>query len=377
MTLTASRWPDDDARRGWAARAAMAEDARWVADVVFSGTAAGDQGAYPALLLGQHFVRIAYEGALALRSDDPHVGWPALAELLDHQFAGITARARHVSKLLDDTSRGYDDVLADLDAVYRHNNAVLVQSVKGWRRWLATDLGLYSIEDHLVGATVPIAYRLALDPIQHERMAGESIHEVTHEWGATVAVLQAATLDSSPVTSGTLDLSQSQVSYRERLASRYLREKYEPTSPLALKMWILMIEGDLNVNRLYLPRTETGHENSAFRARVVTLYHALTSLSKISAQNSSIDSAGFRDLRLILDDRPTLRILDRDGKRVRNRCVHYEIRGRSLRLDPARPMHGIVEAVNPDTTYPGFDALIRATISRVADALEAWESGAP
>lgn len=36
MTLAASRWPDDDARRGWAARTAMAEDARWVADVVFS-----------------------------------------------------------------------------------------------------------------------------------------------------------------------------------------------------------------------------------------------------------------------------------------------------------------------------------------------------
>lgn len=305
------------------------------------------------------------------------MGWPVLAELLDHQFAGITARARHVSKLLDDTSRGYDDVLADLGAVYRHNNAVLIQAVKGWKRWLATDLGLYSIEDHLVGATVPIAYRLALDPIQHERMAGESIHEVTQEWGATVAVLQAATLDSSLVTSGTLDLSQSRVAYRDRLASRFLREKYEPTFPVALKMLILMIEADLNVNRLYLPRTEAGHENSAFRARVVTLYHALTSLSKISARCSSIDSAGLRDLRSILDDRPARRILDRDGRRVRNRCVHYEIRDSSLRLDPTQPMHGVVEAVNPDTTYQEFDALIRATTSRVADALEAWESSAP
>lgn len=376
MTLPSSRWPDEDARRGWAARTAMSEDARWVADVVYSARSAADQGAYPALLLGQHFVRIAYEGALALRSENPHVGWPPFAELLDHQFASITGRARHVSKLLDDTSRGYDEVLADLGAVYRHNNAVLVQAVKGWRRWLATDLGLYSVEDHVVGASVPIAYRLALDPAQNERMAGESIHEVTQEWGATVAVLQAATLDSPLSLSGTLDLTQSPVSYRDRLAARYLQDKYERTFPLALKMLILMIEGDLNTNRLYLPRTEVGHENSAFRARVVTLYHALSSLEKISAQSPSLDSAGLRDLRSILDDPPTRRVLDRGGKRVRNRCVHYEIRGRALRLDPAQPMHGIVEAVNPDTTYSEFDGLIRATTSRLAEALGAWKSDA-
>src|SRR5665811_325463 len=100
----------------------MVEDARWVADVIFSGRAAGNEAAYPALLLGHHFVRIAYEGALALRSTNPHVGWPPLAELLNDQFADITARARHVSKLLDDTSRAYEEVLADLESVYRHNN---------------------------------------------------------------------------------------------------------------------------------------------------------------------------------------------------------------------------------------------------------------
>jgi hypothetical protein len=57
--LAASAWPDGDARRGWSARVMVAEDARWVADVVMSADKSDGVKAYPALLLGHHFVRIA------------------------------------------------------------------------------------------------------------------------------------------------------------------------------------------------------------------------------------------------------------------------------------------------------------------------------
>ena len=58
------RTPDE--ARGWAARMLLAEDARWVGDVVLSAAADEQSQAYPALLLGHHFVRIVYEGSLAV-----------------------------------------------------------------------------------------------------------------------------------------------------------------------------------------------------------------------------------------------------------------------------------------------------------------------
>lgn len=167
--------------RGWAARRMLAEDARWVADIVYSSRNAGDCRAYPALLLGHHFVRIAYEGAKAIRSTNPNVGWPELTELLKEEYAPITERARHVSKLLDDTKKSYDDVLAELRAVQEDNTKSLTGKAPRLLRWLESDLGLYSLAGSIVGATMPIAYRLALDPKDPHAMGGENLHAVTRE----------------------------------------------------------------------------------------------------------------------------------------------------------------------------------------------------
>lgn len=377
MTLQASRWPDDDARRGWAARTAVTEDAHWIADVVLSAQDSGEPRAYPALLLGHHFVRIVYEGATAIRSANTHVGWPTLADLISDQFADITARARHVSKLLDDTAKAYEDVLADLDRVYRHNHATLTGNTHSWLRWLETDMGVYSIGDRIVGASIPMAYRLALDPADQGAMAGEGLADVTREWGGTVAVLQAATLSEPLVEAGSLDLTDRRIGYRDCLAARYLKNRYEPEFPLALKLLILMIEGDLNTNIVYLPLTEAGHENATFRARVVSAYHSLTSLDQVSERSRSLGSPGLRELRSILADPPTRRLLSRGGKQVRNRCVHYEIKNRSISLDPSRPMHGIVEAVNPETTFGEFDVLVQDVTRRLADFLGTWQPRHP
>lgn len=366
-----STWPDSDARRGWAARRALVEDGRWIADVAFS-TRGTELASYATLLLGHHFVRIAYEGAIAIRSKNPHVGWPPLAELLNDEFSAITARARHVTKLLDDTKKSYGDVLADLREVYEHNVRTFSGKAPRGFRWLETDLGLFDVDGVVVGATMPIAYRLALDPGDPTVIAGEAISEVTHEWGATASVLMAATLEP-PLDQSSMRIPKTRIGYSDVRAARYLTGRYEPDFPNELKLLLLLIESDLNTNRLVLPALSIGHATAAFRARVTTLHHALTALQKIVFRYPELDTSTFRELATILESETVAGLLGPGGKGVRNRCVHYEIRSKSIKLDPSLPMDGIVEAI-AGRSFADFDSEVRVVTDRLAGLLSAWQS---
>ncbi|MFP3470708.1 hypothetical protein R0J90_11760, partial [Micrococcus sp. SIMBA_144] len=152
-----------------------------------------------------------------------------------------------MTKLLDDTKRSYDQVLAEMQEAKAVSHRALTGKARPWVRWAETDLGLYMIERSVVGASIPMAYRLALDPGELERMAGEDLHAVTHEWGSTLAVLAAAALDASEMRP-TLALD-AHLKYKDRLASRYLKNRYEPDFDDAEKLLLLMIEADFNTNR--------------------------------------------------------------------------------------------------------------------------------
>lgn len=356
-----------------ASRQMLAEDARWVADIVLSARQAHDVFAYPALLLGHHFVRIAYEGSIAIRSANPHVGLRPLAELLTNEFAAITARGRHVSKVFDDTKKGYEGVLADLDRELRHNKEVLKGRTSRWFRWMARDLGLYSIDEDLVGASIPMAYRLGLDPVNAMSLSGASLTAVSHEWGRTTAVLSAADLllmEPEP----TLDLSRIEVSYADRDATKYLGRRYEPGFPPSLKTLLLMLEGDLNTLRAFVPLTAPGHENAVFRARTVTVYHSLTAARRVADRFSDLRTPAMNALRDLLAAPAAQSLLCREALLVRNRCVHYEMNDPAIKLNPDLPMNGVVEAVYPTTTWDGFNQAAIEVSEKLAILLNRWRT---
>lgn len=360
-----------DETRGWAARLLLAEDARWIGDIVYSSRADEDSMAYPALLLGHHFVRIVYEGSKALRSPKAEVGWPPLAAHVKDQYAAVTARARHVTKLLDDTKKSYHEVLAEIREAQETSHRVLTGNSHPWFRWAETDLGLYMIDRHVVGATVPMAYRLGLAPGNQELISGEDLHAVTQEWGGTVAALAVAALNTAEIEP-TISFAPTRVSSKVRLASRYLAGRYEREFADEVKLLLLMIEGDLNTNRLYLSFTETGHEGPCLRARVVTVYHSLTALHRVLDKHPTLDTAGTRSIRDVLADPAAQRLLSRDGKMVRNRSVHYQMDDPTILPDLSRPMFGIIEAVAPGFTWETLHTDVRTVEDRLAAALAAW-----
>lgn len=171
--------------RGQAARKSLVEDACWAIDTIFSGREVPEFSPYVGLLVTHHFVRIAYEGAAAIRCENPHVGIPGLAARLKDSFAQLTERARHLTKMLDNNKKSYTDIISEFAAELGAHRNALTGKASGLARWLGIDLGLFFIDGFLVGASIPIAYRLGLDPARPTSLWGEDLAAVTEEWGGT------------------------------------------------------------------------------------------------------------------------------------------------------------------------------------------------
>lgn len=234
-------------------------------------------------------------------------------------------------------------------------------------------MGLYLCQGRVSGATMPSAYRLGLDITNMGVLSGEDLHAVSAEWGGTMVVLGVAALDAS-VPTPTMDLERGcKFSYQDRLSSRYFRNRFEPEFPESLKTLLLLIEGDLNTAQTFLPLTAAGYEYAVFRAHTITLYHSLTAVHRVLERHPSIDTASTQKLRDLLADAPTLRLLSNEGRQVRNRCMHYELKDPAVRIVPSIPMFGIVEAVYPGNTWARFERDVVLVSRRLADLLHGWK----
>ena len=357
-------------QRDWASRILVAEDARWIADIAFSSATAGGRNPYPGLLIGHHFARITYEGQKFLRSlSDPSMS--PLADLMrdDHQSA--TANIRHASKLLDDSGRTYDDILAEVERAAVIADSAFIQSIPGLARWLAKDLGLYFIDGLVVGNTIGIATRLKMNLTDTASKAGQAMEDVAREWGRNAAVLMAAARQT-PLDTGSLDLSSCRITSRDVRAGAYLESRFAGELSPDLKLLLLLIEGDLNASRLYLPVVEHGHWGPVFRARWITTYHAVTSLQKILNLHPEIADESTRAIRSLLDDARTRRIVSKSGTDVRKRCFHYDVKDRRILPDWSLPMFGIIETVSPGATMQSLNDHVQSVASELAQILGAW-----
>lgn len=363
---------DAEELRGWAARKMMYEDARWVYDIVGSAGVSSDLTAFAGLFLSHQFVRVAYEGATALRSSNPHVGIPEFAAGLSDQYAAVSARYRHATKLLDDNSKTLTDVLAELRTEIELHRQAFTGKTGRWLRWAETDLGLYLHGDDLLGATVPASFRLGVDVGgQAKHKTGEDLSAVTEECGGALAYMCGATFvpdDPAPV----LDLRTVRIRSRDCRADRYLAGKFEARFPLELKMLLLLIEGDLNTSRLILPATSSGHRDAVLRAQTVTLVHSLTALQRIASMTGTTSSRGLIGLGELLDSPPVSRLTSPMGLLVRNRFVHYEMNDPRILPDLTTPMCGLVEQVFPGETWLSLSRDVADVTERAANFISHW-----
>ncbi|MET9317286.1 hypothetical protein ABZX12_36170 [Kribbella sp. NPDC003505] len=364
----------EDARsRAAAARWMVAQDARWIADAMLStSNHESGSGWLPLVLIG-HSSRIVYEGSILLRSSDPVVGEPHLAALLDDRYGETIERSRHAGKLLDDTLKSYAQLKDEMSEFYLVHHDEFSGNAVWFARWLETDLGLYCVPGgRILGNNVTGHFRAGLSSEVRLAQMGHQLFEVAKGQGGALAVLAAAAGDATPPTSTFDYAGLGRMVGKDRKTLAYLANRYDPVLPMESKLLLLMVEAEINTTDVVLPLIEQGHEEAVFRARMISTYHALRTVEEILNADPAADSPATIRVRSLLDESSTRGLLDDRGVRqVRNRCMHYEIRNRSLALDAALPMFGIVEALC-GLTFDQLNVIVRAISGRLAEVLSLW-----
>lgn len=358
--------------RGTAARKMLAQDARWVGDAMLSSREAS--GWLPVMLLG-HGARIAYEGSIALRSSDPTVGLPELAGELTARHGDVVERARHAGKLLDDTKKSFEELEREMAAFYATHRTEFTNSVPWFLRWLrVNDLGICRAPNGWsLFSTIAGQFRLGLPSEVRLDEAGPIMFDVARELGRALAVLARAD-DRDTEIDASIDYGfLGTLVDDDRRAIEYLGERYDPTFTFETKLTLLMVESEIGMTHVVLPVTEVGHEEAVFRARLVSTYHAARALGEILARHPDAQSSGAQAARRLLAERGVREWLTSRGiRQLRNRCMHYEIRDKSLVLHASAPMFGIVDGLNPGLSFDELDRQTRDIARRFVDELNDW-----
>lgn len=365
---------DDRDLRGVAARTFLSEDARWWADAALSSRNDTERGGWLSLALLGHGARIAYEGSQTLRSPNPAVGIPELAAELTKRHGDVIARARHAGKLLDDTKKSFDQLRQEMAEYYAAHQGEFLNNAPRLLRWLETDLGLcVTPDERVLFSTIAGQFRIGVASDTRVGSAGPLAFDVGHDLGQIHALLSTAD-GSQELIDATIDYRPlGRLRDRDRKAAAFLADRYDSTMSIETKFLLLMVEGEAATTHTVLPLTAPGHEEAAFRARLVSTFHVVRAVDEILSRHPAARSDGAHAARDLLADPKTRLLLASPGVRhLRNRSMHYEIRSSALALDPAMPMFGMVEALNPGRTYAELDQVVRETTRRLADLLKDW-----
>jgi len=352
----------------------LSEDARWVADAVLSSSQTHQIGILPILLIG-HSARIVYEGSELMRSPTPGVAQPLLARRLPTQHAAVIENARHATKLFDDSARPYQVLLGEMDAhLQRARSEFLGNARFKWALRFESDLGIYLRKGRVLAITPTVAYRLGEPPTTSTDALARSAGTVSIAQGQALAVLAEAAGQPFTATPTLPFTGIGYLSARDRRSSKYLPTRYEPIYPESLKLVLLHVEGDLNTTSLILPETATAHDDAVFRARVLTTYHAVSALSHADTAHPQAQSPHINALRALLTSPEKQRLYSRHGRQVRNRCMHYEMKGDldTAALDPAKPMNGIVEALPDGRPFADYREDIDAVLEEATRLMNDW-----
>lgn len=364
-----------DLLQGYMARRMLVEDAQWVADSFLSVDTAGPASdILPMLFLG-HSARITYEGSRMMRSSNTNVGVPSLAELLPDEQSGTLARARHATKLLDDNKKTLQILRSEASRYWALHRAVFTGHAPPSLEQMETDLGLYLLDGYLVGATIPLQLRFGISDIAPGPELGTAIHDAAREQGSALAVFAAMSGRADTLRS-TLDLSETKtIQSDDHDADRYLAGRYGTSIDIEAKLLLLMIESESSTAARILPLTAPGHEESVFRAQVVSVFHSLSSIRKILEAYPAADSTMMVAVRAFVMS-PLVRALleNPHAKRIRNRCMHYEMLRDTVEVIPEAPMGAIVEGLHPPHTFDSFRTVVEEAAHATAQILRDWRT---
>lgn len=354
------------------ARQMAAEDARWIANALLSAGRASEP-IVPLLIVG-HASRIVHEGTALARSTTKVVADPALAAWLPSAYDDLIERARHATKLFDDTSRPYKVLLSHMDAdLAQARQEFLGNTPFRWARRFEGDLGMFRRERRLDAVTPTLSYRMGEPPGTSAGDLAAKALSVFTAYGQAISVLAESAGHPYP-PARTLSLKHlGYLSHRDRRSDKYLSRRFDASYAESLKLVLVHVSGELNTLRYVLPSLAVGHEKAAFRTTVIGVYHAVNALEHADKEQPAPVSRHVARMRTLLGSPEWQRLNSPHGKLVRNRSMHDEIRSKlTSPLDPAQPMNGIIEALPRGRSYVDYLADLTAVHIEASDLLHDW-----
>lgn len=351
----------------------LAEDARWILDMVISAGEGTNYDVTVGLILFGHLSRIAYEGARFLQSSNAPPSLAPLVALLPAQTSSSIVRARHAVKLLDDNKKTYQDLLMEMQAyLAAHQQAFLGKAHPLFRRW-ERDLGLYFFDGCLVGATVPMQQRIGAEPSMAFADIPPTYNSLARELGGVLSVL-AVTDGVQHNYVGTLSFGIKQhVKTKDVLSRRYFAERYSSGLSAEAKLLLLMLEAEAGASLSLLEVANEKYSGAVLRARFISLFHLLNGIKKTLDTYPMVASARSALLQAFLSSHDVQLVFqDPDLRRLRNVFMHYGIHPAQVDFRLEEPMYGLVEQVTQNRNIDDLSKLVTSVTGEAYQVLQDW-----
>lgn len=355
-----------------AIRSLVAEDARWVSDLMLSTQAARSDIAElaPLLLLG-YSSRIVVEGSRTARSKSVAAAVQPLVDLLPKQDDPVIVKARHATKLTDGVEAGSTELarhLVELRDAHRKSLFGLAPRLL-WKR--LADLALLQLGDHRVGISVPLQFQYGAPATVTLDQLGPMLGKVARQHGQILGVLSALGLDSS-TPSSTLD-STALATLRSVSGRSSVIERDYLELPVGEALELAAIEGQINTALYLLTVGEAAYAGPVFRARFLTLVHALRSIDQIAQATTTEHPRAASKLRELVRGAFARELLEgRAAALLRDRLMHYSIRSNKVVLETEAPLLGLVEASWPPWTAAELEDGSLLSLRSLSKEITGW-----
>lgn len=349
----------------------IGEDSLWATDVILSANRhSGDLASSVGLSLFPHWARIVYESHRYFGTHSASLGSPPSIS-----NASQIARARHSVKLFDDTSRGFQGLVAWFDKylIPAHEGAF-----KGRARWkplsrFENDLGLFFQGGNLVTTTHIATYEAGIDPslMSDPGAVVEAFGGTALSIGRVLGAIVNGLCQQPPTP--TLDLQSVEASRRrDCVADEYFARRYDSHLPRGVKCALNVIECNSHVAGVLIAPTELGHEGAVFRLRLITLRHALRGLKQIVSQYGGMQRySGMSSVVSLLSEPTAALLASRGAGRLRNIAMHYSF---DASVSSTGSMSSLVDHFLPSTSYPALQQDLRQLALRTGRILREWNA---
>ncbi|MBB5808934.1 hypothetical protein F4560_008702 [Saccharothrix ecbatanensis] len=352
-------------KRDWSSLDArmISDDVDWLHALAAAGTRDEAWQAVLGLTALPHIARVVHESHLHLSRKHP-----ASANSVRLRFGAEIAAARHTVKLLDDTGKLYDGVVADFTRIAEAHRATLGRF---------NDLAVMSRDGRLFTTSRVSDYNGALGDTPQRGQAGPHSHayRLGLDMGESLPLILLHLGVLIPMEPVDVPLPDGEApTERSMQAATFYRHSYEPEFPEALKDVLCVIESTVNTSLFIFSAYTQYFPGPVFRARLISTVHALRALAEIVERFPALAARpGMTAVQTLLNT-PAAQYLISDAIRpLRNRCMHYGVPSHLTIQDTKSPDYGLVQATT-DVTYESVVGNIDGTLNRLSEVLLDWRA---